>query len=311
METRQDFFVGLLIVAAIGIVVGALIATSGWGEGRYDLFIRVASAQNLTVDTKVYVQGLEIGRVKSIAPRVDSVARTIAFVAKLSVAERFADGATLQLPVGTRAEIVQVSAVSSASAINLILPDSLGGGRAHAVLAAGDTIDSQRKSTALDALTDVAAQLSKEVEEVLRQTHRTLVRVQATVALAERTLRETAPDIRSTLAYLASTMGRVDTVAARVGQAGLPDSLTAALASSNRLLLRLDSLTTQAQALTLENRDDVRRTVVNLNQLSSQLSHFVDQMSRRPYRLLTGVKPLPALPDTARAADPATRAGKP
>lgn len=311
MDTRQDFFVGLLIVAAIGIVVGALIATSGWGERRYDLFMRVASAHNLTVDTKVYVQGLEVGRVKSIAPRVDSVARTISFLAKLSVAERFADGSSLQLPVGTRAEIVQVSAVSSASAVNLILPDSLVGGRAHAVLAAGDTIDSQRKSTALDALTDVAAQLSKEVEEVLRQTHRTLARVQATVAQAERTLREMTPEVRATLTYLASTMGRVDSLAARVGRAGLPDSLTAALASSNRLLLRLDSLTTQAQALTMENRDDLRETVVNLNQVSRQLSHFAEQMSRRPYRLLTGVKPLPAVPDTARAADPANRAGKP
>lgn len=309
METRQDFLVGLLMVAAIGVVVGALLATSGWGEHRYDLYIRLASAQNLTVDTKVFVQGLEVGRIRSVFPRVDSATRTISFVAKLSIAERFADGSRLQLPVGTRAEIVQVSAVSSASAVNLLLPESLNARRA--VLAAGDTIDAQRRSSALDALTDVAAELSKQVEEVLRQTQRTLTRVQLTVAQAERTLRELTPEVRSTLAYMASTMGRVDSLTARVSGAGLPDSLAATLASSNRVLLRIDTLTATAQALTVENRTELREAIVNLNLLSRQLNHFAEEMSRRPYRLLTGVKPVPIPHDTTRSGDPPKSAVKP
>jgi len=32
LETRQDFYVGLLLVVTIALVIGALIATSGWGE---------------------------------------------------------------------------------------------------------------------------------------------------------------------------------------------------------------------------------------------------------------------------------------
>ncbi len=309
METRQDFFVGLLIVVAIGIVVGALIATSGWGEHRYDLYLRVANAQNLSVDTKVYVQGLDIGRVTSISPRVQSTTGTISFVAKLSIAERFADGARLQLPTGTRAEIVQVSAVSSASAINLILPDSAG--RRRAYLQAGDTINAQRKSTALDALTDVASHLSKQVEEVLHQSHRALERVQTTLGRADRTIDDLTPEIRSTLASMASTMGRLDSLAERVGRAGLPDSLTATLASSNRLLARLDSLATRAQGLTTENQADIRESVANLAQASRQLNHFVEEMSRRPYRLFTGVKPVPAVSRDTAKADPSTSSVKP
>ncbi|MGH7520097.1 MAG: hypothetical protein ACREMI_02345 [Gemmatimonadales bacterium] len=38
---------------------------------------------------------------------------------------------------------------------------------------------------------------------------------------------------------------------------------------------------------------DVRTTVANLTEASRQLNHFVEQMSRRPFRALTGVKPLP------------------
>ncbi len=314
METRQDFLVGLLIVVAIGIVVGALIATSGWGERRYDLFMRVASAQNLSVDTRVYVQGLEVGRITSISPRVEPGTGTISFLAKLSIAERFADGSRLQLPAGTRAEIVQVSAVSSASAVNLLLPDS--GGRARRLLQAGDTITAQRKSTALDALTDAASQLSKEVEQVLHQSHRTLERVQTTLARADQSIGELTPEIRSTLASMTRTMGRVDSLAERVGQAGLPDSLTATLAASNRLLARLDSLASRAESLTMENQADIRESVANLAQVSRQLNHFVEEMSRRPYRILTGVKPVPAptsapTPHDTTRADPAAAGVKP
>src|SRR6185503_13095741 len=109
METRQDFIVGITVVAAVGIVIGAFIATSGLGERRYDVFVRVASAEGISADTRVILLGLPVGRVKSVSPRVDSVSRAVSFVARLSIAEKFADGSRLQLPVGTRAELVQGS----------------------------------------------------------------------------------------------------------------------------------------------------------------------------------------------------------
>ena len=83
-----------------------------------------------------------------------------------------------------------------------------------------------------------------------------------------------------------------------------------AVANTNRLLLRLDSLAREAHALTTENRSDLRLTVANLTEASRQLNNFVDQMSRRPFRALTGVKPLPprdtlrAVADTARGSTP-------
>ena len=128
METRQDFYVGLLIVVAIALVVGALIATSGWGERRYDVYLRVANAEGISPDTKALVQGLEVGRVRSISPRVDSVSGTISFVARLSVAEKFADGSSLRLPRGTRAE-VDASTPLAPAHINLLLPDTVGARR--------------------------------------------------------------------------------------------------------------------------------------------------------------------------------------
>ena len=289
METRQDFYVGLLLVAAIALVVGALIATSGWGERRYDLYVRVASADGISQGTSVLIQGLDVGQVTSISPRVDSATRRIAFVARLSVKERFEDGSSLQLPVGTRAELVQASQISSAVAIRLILPDTVGARGIY--LHAGDTLDSRRRGSALEAFAEVADELSQRVQEMVRTATQTLVRVQST-------LRDVTPDVQRTLDGIAATMGRVDSVVERLARRGLADSVAAAVASTNRLLLRLDTLAGEARSFTMENRGPLRETVTNLTEVSRQLNHFVEQMSRRPFRALTGVKPLPR--DSAR-----------
>jgi ABC-type transporter Mla subunit MlaD len=283
VETRQDFYVGLLIVVAIALVVGALIATSGWGERRYDVYLRVANAEGISPDTKALVQGLEVGRVRSISPTVDSVSGTISFVARLSVAEKFADGSSLRLPRGTRAE-VDASTPLAPAHINLLLPDTVGARRLF--VEPGDTIRMSRRGSAMEKMAEVADELSQRVQEMVRQATQTLARVQSTI-------RDVAPNIESTLASVATAMGRVDSLVERMHRAGLSDSIASAVAGTNRLLVRLDSLAGEARALTTENRADLRATVVNLTEASRQLNHFVDQMSRRPYRALTGVKPLP------------------
>ena len=290
METRQDFYVGLLIVASIALIVGALIATSGWGERRYDLYIRVASADGIAQGTPVFIQGLNVGQVTSISPRVDTATRRISFLAKLSVKERFDDGSSLQLPIGTRAELVQASQISSAVAVRLILPDSVS--RRVAYLQAGDTLDSRRRGSAIEAFAEVADELSQRVQEMVRTATQTLVRVQST-------LQDVTPEVSRTLSGVATTMGRLDSLVERMARRGLADSVATAVASTNKLLLRLDSLAGEARSLTIENRSDLRETVTNLTEASRQLNHFVDQMSRRPLRALTGVKPLPR--DTAGA----------
>ena len=292
METRQDFYVGVLIVATIALVLGALIATSGWGERRYELYVRVISADGISRGTPVVIEGLDVGQVTSVSPRVDSATRRISFVAKLSVKERFEDGSSLQLPLGTRAELVQASQISPAVAIRLVLPDTIRGRRIY--LHPGDTLDSRRKGSALEAVAEVADELSHRVQEMVRTATQTLVRVQST-------LRDVTPDVERTLTGVASTMGRLDSMVNRFSQRGLADSVSTAIANTNRLLLRLDSLAHEAHSLATENRSDLRLTVANLTEASRQLNNFVDQMSRRPFRALTGVKPLPPR-DTIRAA---------
>lgn len=305
MDTaRQDFTVGLVIVGAIAVVVGALLATSGWGERRYDLYLRTASAEGLTADSRVYLQGLEVGRVTRVSPRVDSTTRTISFVARLSMIERFAGGADLRLPAGTRGQLEPASQISTSVLIRLVLPDS--GTRSSRLLAAGDTITSERKIPVLDQVAEVAQSLSKEVEEVLHRTHQSLERVDAIMTQANGILKDVKPDVQATLANISATMGQVNKLVQRLDP-GLADSVAGALALSNHVLLRVDSLAAQASQMTAENRQDIRTAVGNLTQLTKQLNHLTEEVSRRPYRLLTGVKPLAtdtATPAATHATDP-------
>jgi ABC-type transporter Mla subunit MlaD len=288
--TRQDFIVGLVIVGAIAIVVGALLATSGWLERRYTIYLRAASAEGLTADSKVLLQGLEVGRVSSVSPSVDSVRHTVSFVARLSMIHRFPGGADLRLPSGTHGQLEPASQISQAVLIRLVLPDSTH--RTGPLLVEGDTIDSDRKVPVLDQVAEVAQHLSTEVVEVLHRTHQSLTHVDAMLAQANGILRDVRPSVESTLTSVSATMGRVDALVHRLDP-GLADSVSTALALSNRVLQRLDSLAATANQVTAENRSDVRTAVANLTLLTKQLNHLAEEVSRRPYRLLTGVKPLP------------------
>jgi len=288
---RQDFIVGLLIVVAVGLVIGALLATSGWGQRRYALYMRVANAEGISADTRVLVEGLEIGRVASIVPRVDPTSRRVSFIARLSLAQEFENGSKLLLPLGTKASIASVSQISSASEIVLILPDSTHG--IARTLGAGDTINSDRPSSALDSLKVVVTSLSSDVHDVLLRARDALVGVQRTLASANSTIQSMTPSLSAAVTSVSSSMARIDSITRRIPP-GIADSVTATLASSNRLLVHLDSVVQSAQVMASENRGDLRATATNLAELSRQLNHFADAVSRRPYRFLTGVTPLPA-----------------
>jgi ABC-type transporter Mla subunit MlaD len=281
---RQDFTVGLVIVGALAVVVGALLATSGWGERRYDLYLRTSTADGLSTDSRVLLQGLEVGRVTRVSPRVDPRSHAISFVARLSMIERFAGGADVRLPRGTSGQLEPANSFSPAVLIRL---------------AAGDTIDSERKVPVLDQVAQVAQSLSKEVEEVLHRTHQSLEHVDVILTQANGILKDVKPNVQSTLADVSTTMGRVNALVQRLDP-GLADSVAGALALSNRVLLRVDSLAAQASQMTAENRQDIRTAVGNLTELTKQLNHLTAEVSRRPYRLLTGVKPI--APDTVRPA---------
>jgi len=101
-EKSQDSMSGLTDRLTIALVIGALIATSGWGERRYDLYVRVASADGIS-------QGSAVSS-KASSRQVDQHLPARRFgdppdlLSRQAVGEGTVSGRLrLQLPLGTRA----------------------------------------------------------------------------------------------------------------------------------------------------------------------------------------------------------------
>lgn len=304
-QRLTDTAIGALVIGAVLVLVVAFVLTKGWNKRQFDLYMRTESARDLTSDTPVLLQSLPIGEVKAVAPQVDSQTSRLRFIVHLRIDEYFQDGTELRLPLGTQAELVTSNMLGGVS-IELRMPQ-----RPIGRLAAGDTIGSTVRSSGLDAIAQIADSLRQQITLVLTDTRALIENLSGTVVLAQRELRHTAPEVRATmtevqaaLAQLRPTLARADTLmsTATSRMDGVSDSIAATLAQTRSMIAHLDSLALTATAIAGENRAVVRTTAENLFVISAKLEHFLDQVSRRPLRMIYGVRPLP---DTVRPVPPA------
>jgi len=289
-----DALIGLLVVSAILVVVVALAVTRGWTERRVKLYMVSPSVQDLKRDTPVFLQGLDIGEVAAISPIVDSSAMgPPQFLVELRIRERFANGVPIRLPLGTRAEVT-AGAFLGAAAVALLAPKNDVG----AALAPGDTIRATYAQGWSDALKEVADTLKTQVSAILKDTRQLLQTLEHTSATAQQEVALTAPEVRATLTSAREVMARMEPLLAQAqatlahadGQVEqVQDSLSAVMGDARVLLQSADSLTRTLTTLSTDMSPDIRRTVTNLYVVSAKLDWFIDQVSRRPHRLVTGV----------------------
>jgi ABC-type transporter Mla subunit MlaD len=295
-----DALIGLLVLSVLSVLVIALAVTGGWNQRRIVIYMLSPSVQDLKQDTPVSLQGLGIGEVASISPQVDTGRMGAPqFVVALRIRERFSNGALLRLPVGTRGEITSTGLIGAAS-ISLVVPAD--NQATLTPLAPGDTIRGELTEGWTDVVKSVADTLRTQISDILRDTRQVLLTLNRTAGTAHDELATTGPELRRTLDEVQRTLAvvrpvllRADTVLAgadrRVG--ALQDSLTPVLAEARTLMEHLDSLTLLASGIAGENRASLRRTADHLYVVSAKLEYFLDQVSRRPLRMITGVRPLP------------------
>jgi ABC-type transporter Mla subunit MlaD len=283
------------LLVSLGVIVGALTLTSGLLEGRYEIHLRVEEAEGLTQDTRVVLQGLQIGRVTQVTPHLDSATNALDFVATLSIREKFPDGTRLTLPAGTHAIVAPPANLVGPTVILLVMPDQSRG----AVLGPNDTIPAERRRSVIDQLSEVAAGVRASLDSTLTETRTLIDQTTQTVRTGRTLLRDMRPQVVQLLDRLNESLGRAQTMLATVEPRVEPvtDSLVATLAGTHALVQRLDSLTSLAHDMATENRTDIRETIDKLARAAVTLEHFADQVSRRPLRMLTGVTP-PEPPDT-------------
>ncbi len=288
---RTDLYVGLFLVATVTLVLVALIATSGWGVDRYDVFVRTENAQDVAVDGKVFMQGLEVGRVAGIAPRPVGEAGKLEFIIRVSLLDRFPDGTPLRLPRGATAEVV--SGLLGGSTIQLTVTPGSGGS-----LAPGDTIDMRRGTSPIEAFGALANDLKGTIQQTLVSATGTMNAVRGladslrvTTGTARRFLVATQPGTEKVLDGVSANLDRLravlDSANARTGLTF--SQLNTTMVQARALLARVDTLTGLLIAMGGENRPEINAMIVNFRNISTQLGYVLEQISRRPLRLISGV----------------------
>jgi ABC-type transporter Mla subunit MlaD len=315
----------MFLVAMVAVVVAALVATSGWGTDRYDIFVRTGSAQDLTVDTKIFLQGLEVGRITAINPRPTGSAGQLEFILRLSLLDRFPDGTPLRLPRGTVAEVVQASPLGGSQVQLKVLSDSGG------TLAPADTIGLTRGGSVLDAFGALARDLKGTIEATLVSATGTMnaFKVLAeSLSIATGTARRFLVGVQpGTEKLMAGVTVNLESLRRLMDSTGTRSGVTmrqvdSTLAQSRVLMQRLDSLSQLFIALGGETRPEIAALITNLRQMSEQMQYILEQVGRRPLRLITGVRvpdtlrarplapaPAPVVPDTGPAKPPAPAPG--
>jgi ABC-type transporter Mla subunit MlaD len=290
-----DALVGLLVLGALGVVVAALVVTGGWTEHRVVMYMLSPSVQDLKQETPVLLQGLAIGEVKDISPLADTGGRMgpPQFLVALRLRERYANGVPIRLPLGTRAEIASSGLIGNAS-ISLVVPPN----DIDAALQPGDTIRGALTQGWTDVVKEVADTLKTQVSAILKDTRRLLGSLDQTAQTANREIGATVPEVRRTLASARAVLDRMEPLLAQAGTtltnadsslAQVHDSLTLLLADTRRMINHADTLTMTVTDLTGELGPDVRESLRTMRVVSAKLEHFIDQVTRRPHRLLTGV----------------------
>lgn len=300
---RSDLYVGMFLVSVVALVLAALVATSGWGTDRYDIYVRTDSVQALSVDTKIFLQGLEVGRITAINPRPAGRAGQLEFILRFSLLDRFPDGTPLRLPRGTDAEVLQAGVLGGTLVQLAVRSDTSG------TLAPGDTINMRRGGSAIDAFGALARDLKGTIEATLVAATGTLnafkvLSESLTVATGtgRRFLVGIQPGTEKIMAGVAVNLDRLryllDSTTVRTGVTMLQVDST--LAQSRLLVRRLDSLTRVFIAMGGENRPEIAAMIVNFRQLSEQLQYVLDQIGRRPMRAIFGVRMPDSLAPGAR-----------
>ncbi|MFQ5551649.1 MAG: MlaD family protein, partial [Gemmatimonadales bacterium] len=248
------------MLAAIG-VIGATIVRLGrqLAIGGFEIYMTTETAQDLTQDTRVFVRGLQVGRIREISPVVDQATNQLTFVARLEINTSFPDGSNVPLPRETAALISKTTPIA-APVVELVIPVEFD---PTSMLQPGDTIKSTRRQEALDVLSDVAEDITAEIFETVRATRAVLEASLEAVDLVQQQVNRTVPQVDSIINLvtlnLEQTYSILDDVRPRVGI--IQDTVLAALSDTRRLLLGFDSLRTLAQTLAIDNTDAVNEII--------------------------------------------------
>ncbi|MEK7401771.1 MAG: hypothetical protein AABZ80_05340 [Gemmatimonadota bacterium] len=301
-------FGGLLLGIASFLWIGRL-----WGRDVAPLYTDVAAVQGIGAESPIFLNGFNVGRVRNVQPRVDSTGQLL-FRVQMDVVWRLQDGSAMPLKEGLQAKIVPPALDIGRGSIELVAGPS----EAKA-LTPGAVIPSVQQGGTTNRMQLVVDSVGSDMRVAIAQIDKLVASLQVTVAAATAAMKTTSnmmatvnqdvplimSSVKSNLASADSLMKSLHTVTPAT--VATLDSVRALLGDSRIAIARATSFLD-------ENEPQLSSTIANLDQASAVLNNLLKEVSRRPIKALTGVKPpeLPAITATgANGQAAATKTGRP
>jgi ABC-type transporter Mla subunit MlaD len=289
---NTDLRVGLMVLGALMIgVVSFLWVGQSFGRNVAPLYTDVADVQGIGAESQVFLNGFNVGRVREVRPRIGSDGALL-FRVRMDIIWALDGNARIPLKKGMHARIVPPALDIGRGTIVLESSAQL----ANEELKPGDVIPSVKVGGTTNRMQLVVDSVGRDLRLVIAQVDKLVQSLGVTVAAASTTMKS-ANDM------LASVNGEVP---------GIMKGVKANLASADSLMKSLSAMT-PATVATLDsvrallgdsrvaiaratefldnNEPQIASTIQNLDQASAVLNNLLKEVSRRPIKALTGVKP--------------------
>ena len=290
---NTDLKVGFLVLGALLVGVASVFWVGRIGRQHVaPLYTDVTDVQGIGPESPIFLNGFNVGRVSEVRPRVGDGGQLL-FRVRMDILWRLDDNAAMPLHRGLRARIQPPTLDIGRGSIVLEIPEDAS---AKVALRPGEVVPSVKMGGTTNRMQLVVDSVGRDLRLVISQVEKLVQSLDVTVATATST-------IRSANTALASVNQEIP---------GVMSSVKANLASADSLIKSLHAVT-PATVATLDsvrgllgdsriaiaratdfldtNEPQIASTLANLDQASAVLNNLLKEVSRRPIKAITGVKP--------------------
>lgn len=301
---NTDLKVGLMVLGALLVAAASFVWVGRLGRQNIaPLYTDVTDVQGIGIESPVILNGFNVGRVSEVRPRVGDGGQLL-FRLRMDVLWRLEEGSAMPLHQGLRARIQPPTLDIGRGSIVLEMPDDV---RGRLALRPGEVLPSVKSSGTTNRMQLVVDSVGRDLRLVIAQVEKLVHSLDATVTSATTTIRTANTALAAVNQELPAVMTGVKTNLASADS--LIRSLhtvtpaTVATLDSVRGLLG-DSRVAIARATQFldANEPQISSTLANLDQASAVLNNLLKEVSRRPIKALTGVKPPAFAPTDVRQA---------
>jgi ABC-type transporter Mla subunit MlaD len=289
---NTDLKVGVLVFGALILgVLSFMWVGQVWGRNVAPLYTDLKDVAGIGPESPIVLNGFNVGRVSDVEPRVGADGQLV-FRVRMDIVWKLDNDSEMPLKQGLRARVVPPALDIGRGSIVLEMSPQVNA----VALKPGDVIPSSIQGGTTNRMQLVVDSVGRDMRLVIAQVDKLVQSLSVTVASAATTM-------KGANEMLTSVNSQVP---------GIMQSVRMNLASADSLMKSLNSIT-PATVATLDsvrgllgdsrvaiaratefldnNEPQLASTIANLDQASAVLNNLLKEVSRRPIKALTGVRP--------------------